>query len=120
MGVRVWMRPDPERRARLEAELERYLQVLRREPTVRRVLLFGSLAEGNPGPASDIDLLIVQETDRPFLKRLEEWYERLDPRLATDILVYTPEEADALKDTPTTAGQALRRGRVLYEAEPKG
>ena len=118
MAVRVWWRPDPERRARLEAELERYLEVLRREPTVRRVVLFGSLAEGRPGPASDIDLLIVQETDRPFLKRLEEWYERLDPRVATDLLVYTPEEAQALEGTPSTPGRALREGKVLYEAGP--
>ena len=45
---------------------------IRREYRPERIVLFGSYANGNPGPDSDIDLLIVKETsDRPIDRRLE-------------------------------------------------
>jgi predicted nucleotidyltransferase len=41
--------------------LSRYLEILRQEykDQISRVILFGSLARGEPDPESDIDLLIV-------------------------------------------------------------
>ena len=82
---------------------------------VRRVILFGSLLEKKPGLTSDLDLIIVWETPLGFLERTVELYRRLQPRVATDLLVYTPSEMDRMVDTPLVK-RALEQGKVLYEA----
>ena len=42
-------------------------------------------------------------------------YERIEPRVGLDLLAYTPQEFDAIRERPFIQ-QALREGRVLYEA----
>ncbi len=43
--------------AELKAELDRILNRLKKDPSVRLVLLFGSLARGDARDHSDIDLI---------------------------------------------------------------
>ena len=82
---------------------------------LQRVILFGSLVRGEPGLASDLDLLIVWDTPLEFLERTAELYRRFQPRVAVDFLVYTPKEMERMKDTPLVR-RALEEGRILYEA----
>jgi predicted nucleotidyltransferase len=82
-----------------------------------KVVLFGSHARGDASDDSDIDLLVIQETDLPRPKRSVPLYSilRLYP-YSKDIVVYTPEEVDAYRDLPQSfVMTALREGRVLYE-----
>jgi len=44
-----------------------------------------------------------------------ELYRRFQPRVATDLLVYTPVEMTWMSQTPLVR-LALQEGRVLYEA----
>lgn len=60
---------------------------------VERIILFGSLAKDDIGPASDIDLLVAQETKKRFMEQLIELYEIINPLYALDLLVYTLYEA---------------------------
>jgi predicted nucleotidyltransferase len=99
--------------AELNAELERILNRLKKDPSVRKVLLFGSLARGDARDHSDIDLIVVKETQMRFLDRLDEFYD--DAREAMDILVYTPQEFEEMKERPFVK-RALREGKMLYEA----
>lgn len=57
---------------------------------------FGSVATNKFSHKSDIDLIIVKETDIPFTKRPLEFedLDRLCPRL--DLLIYTPTEWNQL------------------------
>jgi predicted nucleotidyltransferase len=82
---------------------------------VRRIILFGSLLQKNPGLTSDLDLLIVWDTSLGFLERTVELYRRLQPRVATDLLVYTSKEMERMIHTPLVK-RALEEGKVLYEA----
>ena len=82
---------------------------------VQRVILFGSLARGDPGLASDLDLLVVWDTPLDFVTRTVELYRRLQPRVAVDLLVYTPDEMTRMADRPFVRN-ALDGGKVLYEA----
>ncbi len=82
---------------------------------VQRVLLFGSLAQGEAGLFSDLDLLIVWDTPLGFLERTVELYSRLQPRVSADLLVYTPAEIGRMAKTPLVR-RALAEGKVLYEA----
>lgn len=112
-------KPKSDRAARqklLEAELQRYLVVLQDEYQPERVLLFGSLAAGNTGEWSDIDLVIVKETDRRFLDRTKEVMQLLRPRVGVDILVYTPAEFARLsRERAFVRDEILRKGKVVYE-----
>ncbi len=102
------------RARRLAAELDRVVTALRSRD-VERIILFGSLASGSVSSASDLDLIVVERTEKRFLDRLDDIYSAVRPRVAADILVYTPEEIERLKETSGFVRQALREGRVLYE-----
>ncbi len=99
--------------AELKAKLERILNRLKEDPSVRLVLLFGSLARGDARDHSDIDLIVVKETEKRLLDRLDEFYD--DAREAMDVLVYTPQEFEEMKERPFVR-RALKEGRILYEA----
>ncbi len=68
----------------------------RLEARARLAFLFGSVARGNAGRTSDVDLLIVADTERPFFRRFEDFADlyELVPRL--DLLIYTQPEFDKL------------------------
>lgn len=106
--------PRGQRERLLREELDRAVEVLKNRG-VEKIILFGSLAAGEVGPGSDIDLLVVERTDKSFADRLEAVYSALMPRVAMDVLVYTPEEMHRLSSDRAFVRLALKRGRVLYE-----
>ena len=85
---------------------------------IARAILFGSWARGEPTRHSDIDLVLVQQTDKRFLDRLNGLLFELNqasPGPSVEALVYTPEELAAMK-TRSFIGSVLRDGKVLYES----
>lgn len=105
-----------ERRALLEQELKRFVSSLR-GAGARLIVLFGSVARGDINLWSDLDLLVILDSDLPFIKRLGVLYETLQPRVGLDLLAYTPQEFEMMRERPLIR-QALREGKVLYEAQP--
>ena len=71
-------------------------QVVKSNPRVEAIYLFGSLAWGRPGPWSDADILVVLKEDgRRMIDRLGEFMLAFsDAPLPADILVWTKEEID--------------------------
>jgi len=110
-------RRNTERRECLHRELQRMLTLLKQQPGVRCVILFGSMARGEARSHSDLDLVILQDTTKRFMDRLDEMYRLLTPGVATDILVYTPSEWDTLTAGRPFIRRAKRDGRVLYESQ---
>lgn len=82
---------------------------------VQRIVLFGSLVWGSPGLTSDVDMLLVWETPLGFLERTAEVYRRLQPHVAADLFVYTPNELTRIAERPFIR-RVLAAGRVLYAA----
>lgn len=111
--LKYWQKQRSERQALLARELERIVQALR-EMGVQRVVLFGSAAREEIGAWSDLDLIVVLDSDRPFIKRLGMLYERIQPRVGLDLLAYTPQEFEAIRERPFIR-QALQEGKVIYE-----
>lgn len=103
------------RRARLEAELRRILAELP-HLGVTKAILFGSLASGNVGETSDLDLILIVPSGEPFTRRLERFYRALVPSVGLDLFVYTPEEFSAMAETNPFVRSALAGGKVVYEA----
>jgi len=104
---------DPQIEERLEDVRKRIVE----EFDPHRIILFGSYAYGQPTPDSDVDLLIVMESDERPAARAMQVSRLLRPRLfPMDILVRTPEEIQhRLKIGDYFIRKVLERGRVLYE-----
>lgn len=100
----------------LEHELKRIMKMLRKDGEIRSIMLFGSLARGDTNRTSDIDMIIVKEAKKRFLDRLDEIYSTLVPEVSLDILVYTPEEFEAMKNGSAFVTNAVKEGEILYES----
>lgn len=81
-----------------------------------RIILFGSRARGTARPDSDLDLLIIEESDLPRFKRAVRYYLALiGTFLGEDIVVWTPQEVAEWEAVPNAfISTALREGKTLY------
>lgn len=104
---------EKEYKTLLESELERITAELK-QLGAEKILLFGSYAGGRADLFTDLDIIAVLRSDLPFIERIGFIYGKIVPRVATDILVYTPEEWQTVKDKPFFK-KAIAEGRVLYE-----
>ncbi len=105
-----------ERKQRLKQELARYVRILTTRGNPERVIVFGSLATGHVHTWSDIDLVIIEQTDLPFLERLHRMRDLLQPQVGTDFLVYTPQEFEQLCQTHSFfCTEIMTKGIVVYE-----
>ena len=83
-----------------------------------RVILFGSAARGDADAYSDLDFVVIKQTDQPFLARLKEAGLLVKVPGSVDVLVYTPEEWQLMQEQENPfAERILSEGRVVYEAE---
>lgn len=99
----------------LESELSRFVADLR-SIGASKIVLFGSYAEGRKDLYTDLDLFVVLESDLPFVERTAWLYKELAPRVACDILAYTPREWESMRKRPFVR-DATRKGVVLYEKD---
>jgi predicted nucleotidyltransferase len=83
----------------------------------RRIVLFGSRARGDARRNSDLDLLIIEDSELPRYRRPPRYLRALVGVFpAKDIVVWTPAEVNAWRDVPNAfITSALREGRTLYE-----
>jgi len=82
-----------------------------------RIVLFGSRARGDPRPDSDLDLLIVKDSDEPRHRRAIPAYGALAGLgIPTDIIWRTSAEIAEWSRVPNhVTTRAVREGKVLYE-----
>ena len=83
----------------------------------KKIILFGSYANGQPTTDSDLDLLLIMDTDLPPLERNLAARKAVGPvTLPVDIFVFTPEEFAETKDVIGGLTYApAKYGRVIYE-----
>lgn len=82
-----------------------------------KIVLFGSHARGTPRSDSDLDVLIVEDSDLPRYKRSARYRQVLCGVFpAKDIVVWTSQEVEDWKAVPTAfISMVLAEGRLLYE-----
>jgi predicted nucleotidyltransferase len=92
-----------------------------REHSPERIYLFGSWARGEGDELSDVDLVMIMESDSPFLERSLNVMKLLPTDLgAVDLMVYTPEEfRQMLADGNAFAEMLLEEGKVIHERSSK-
>lgn len=88
-----------------------------RELQPEKIILFGSYAYGNPTTDSDVDLLVIMNTNLPRTERFIVISELLFPReFPVDILVKTPSEIkDALASGDFFIREIIEKGKTIYE-----
>lgn len=99
---------------RISAEVESLVRILLPYDP-ERIILFGSRARGQSDQYSDYDVVVIKRSGKAFLERQREVvpYVLQFPK-PIEILVYTPEEFDRMKETGL--GWVVRReGVVIYE-----
>ncbi|MDI7248349.1 MAG: nucleotidyltransferase domain-containing protein [Bacillota bacterium] len=89
---------------------------IRSVANARLIVLFGSRARGDHRPDSDLDILVVAESDLPRWKRAAPIRRALAGLFpAKDIIVYTPEEVAEWQNVPNAfITTILKEGRILY------
>jgi predicted nucleotidyltransferase len=97
--------------------LQEVVRRVRRDFNPQRILLFGSHADGRPMPDSDVDLLVVMESNQRAAARSATVAKALlDIPFPMDILVRTPDEIrHRLEIGDHFIREILERGEVLYE-----
>lgn len=99
----------------LNSELNRIVNVIISTYNPQQVILFGSLANGNVHEYSDIDLIVVKESDKSFYERLEEVILLTLPKVGADILVYTPQEFATIQNRLFIEEEVMKKGKVIYD-----
>lgn len=82
-----------------------------------KIILFGSYASGTPNDNSDIDLIVIQDTDLPRHKRSFDIQKLLiGSMIPMDILVYTSNEFEKEKNEKYSfLNSAIKTSKILYE-----
>ena len=78
--------------------------------------MFGSYSRGSETHKSDLDLMIVTDTDKRFFDRYDSFdkiHEILKDK-AVDLLIYTPDELDRIAHR-SFIKKILSEGYIIYE-----
>jgi len=97
-------------------EIENVARKIGKKINAKAVILFGSYARNQPGKHSDVDLLVIAESDLPRHKRSRELHLMFKPYpFPMDILVYTPKEVEKESEFGLSfISTVLREGKKLY------
>lgn len=79
-----------------------------------KIILFGSYAYGKPHKDSDVDLLVVMDTDKSFHQRVQQIRALLPVNKAIDLIVLTPKEYQKAKGSNALVAEIASRGKVIY------
>ncbi|MEW5941131.1 MAG: nucleotidyltransferase domain-containing protein [Chloroflexota bacterium] len=86
---------------------------------IQKAILFGSFARGEQSRRSDIDLILLQETNKRFLDRYDDILLDLGCAIkgcAVWPLIYTPAEFQKMQERAFIR-RACQEGIVLFEQE---
>jgi len=103
------------------ADIQRIVQQIVERFHPQKVILFGSYAYGEPTEDSDVDLLIVMETDGNPLHTAARIAASIDHPFPLDILVVRPSDLEsALRERNVFETEVATQGVILYETTDQG
>lgn len=80
-----------------------------------KIILYGSASDGKLREGSDLDFLIVRNTNKPFLQRNIDASKCLDLDVPYDVFVITPKEfQDRIVSQDPFISTIIKRGKIIY------
>jgi predicted nucleotidyltransferase len=113
-------RPDTPMSMEATETVDRFLAALvplLRRHAARSAYLFGSHARGTADEHSDVDVIIVAPSERPFVERFKDYLPAvLASSVGVEMFVYTPEEFERMKrEERPFLMHALEGAKLFYE-----
>ena len=100
-------------------EIKKAADPILRDGGARKAMVIGSVARGDADEYSDLDVIIIADTDKPFVERYEDFFGILRIwRRGVDLFVYTPEEFESMRerDNPFLR-KAMEDAVTIYEKQ---
>jgi predicted nucleotidyltransferase len=104
------------RKRMLDAAVATVVNVCRAEPSVREAFVFGSYATGRVGPTSDLDVLVVRDTDLGILDRIADLSYAARGAVRIDFVVVTPQERETTFAASSFGRTVLAEAKRIYAA----
>lgn len=99
----------------LNKELKRITSIILRKYHPLKIILFGSFSAGQTHQWSDLDLVVIKDTEKRFPERIGELLSLTEPQVPTDFLVYTPKEFEEMaKFNYFIKEEVLKKGKIIY------
>lgn len=101
---------------RIEFEIKYIVDQIVMKYKPLKIILFGSASRDDVEEVNDLDLLVIKEDVPQYgIDRMRELDELIDRNVASDMLVYRPDELDErLKLGDPFITSIVEKGRVLY------
>ena len=100
----------------LQNEVDRIVRVLIENYSPEKIILYGSVAHKKIKEWSDLDIVVIKNTNQRFYDRIGDVLRVTQPHEAVDFLVYTPEEfSDMQKYNYFITQEVIKRGQILYD-----
>lgn len=98
----------------VEVEIASVLQQLM-EYEPQKIIIHGSLVRGDYHEESDMDLVIIKETNARFMDRIYDVLVLVKSKLSVEPLIYTEQEIEKMiKEENGFIHKVFAEGRVLY------
>ena len=102
----------------IEKIVSQYIENLKKQIRIERVILYGSYAEGNANEYSDVDLAIISPdvTDENFIEYLQMITRLIPRRIKVEIepLIFSSDEYENVSPLEFL-GEIKKKGKVLFE-----
>ncbi|MCL1811305.1 MAG: nucleotidyltransferase domain-containing protein [Methanomassiliicoccaceae archaeon] len=97
-------------------EAERVIEMAKAKIDPILMIVFGSVAKGTAGDDSDLDLILIKESDESRLIRSAKARMALKgSNIPIDIIVFTPEEfEEELSNEYSLVYEAMATGRIVH------
>ena len=83
----------------------------------KKIILFGSYAYGTPKPESDVDLMVIMDTQLSELKQAATICRQIPYHFGIDLIVCTPQRlAQRMEWGDPFLKEIIQRGITLYES----
>ena len=99
-----------------EKEIKSFVDRIADACNPKAIIIFGSVAKGTSDENSDLDIMVILETDMTFYERTLAVRKAIGvTSIPIDILAFTPEEVDAAKGKRRSIiSEVLSTGKVVY------
>lgn len=101
----------------MKPEIDRIIERIVARTQPQKIIIFGSYAKGTATIKSDLDILVVKDTELPMINRaadlLTNFHNALIP---VDVHIYTTEEVEEYAKEPFSfINTILKSGNIVFE-----